>query len=392
MIRYDARAAPRGLLCGQRVSITGRLASMTRLQAIERIGLSGGSYVTTPDQHTDMLVVGLEGWPLRKDGRLTHSLHRARELRAAGAAIRVASEVEFMAALGLEGRQDDLHRLYTTEQLSRILEVEVAEIRSWVRSGLIRPQKVVRRLCYFDFRQVASAKALLNLMRAGATPARIRKSLEQLQSWLPGTEISTTQLQTLEQGGPVLVRLHGGQLAEPCGQLRLDFRGKAPGQPTAARELFTSGRRAPHEWFTLGVRAEEEGDLEQAARHCHQALLTGGPQAEIAFNLGNVLHGLGRPGEAVQRFMQAVEIEPDYVEAWNNLGNTLAELDRFDEALVAYERALLVEPAYADAHFNLAETLEQLGRRAAARPHWEAYLVQDPDSSEAAYVQKRLRD
>ena len=138
------------------------------------------------------------------------------------------------------------------------------------------------------------------------------------------------------------------------------------------------------------MRAEDDGDLESAIASYHEALLTGGPDAEICFNFGNALYGLDRAGEAAQRFMQAAEIEPDYVEAWNNLGNVLAELEQFDASVRAFERAIAVGPTYADAHFNLAQTFEILGRSGDACEHWNACLRQDPNSTEADYVRARL--
>ena len=67
--------------------------------------------------------------------------------------------------------------LYTTAQLARILDLTPARIRSWTRQGLIRPVKVVKRLCFFDFGQVASAKSLSRLTQAGVRPNRIRTSI-----------------------------------------------------------------------------------------------------------------------------------------------------------------------------------------------------------------------
>jgi tetratricopeptide (TPR) repeat protein len=257
--------------------------------------------------------------------------------------------------------------------------------------GLIRPAKTVRRLCYFDFQQVASARSLSELLRQGAGPAQIRRSLEVLRSWLPGAaEAPLDQLRVLERGdGELLVRLFDGQLAEPCGQLRFAFGGE-PGMRPVAAVLRPPSRRSQEEWFAEGVRLEETGDLERAADAYHECLLAGAPRAEVCFNLGNVLHALRRKGEAAQRFMQAVEIEPEYVEAWNNLGNALAELGRGTRAVQAYQRALDIEPAYADAHFNLAATLESLDRFDDAREHWLAYLRQDPGSPDAEFVRERL--
>lgn len=383
-------------LSGKVIAITGKLASMTREEAVRLIEHAGGRYVAIPGADTHWLVVGIEGWPLRRDGKPTRSLERAHELERDGHSIRVLGEPEFLAAAGRPERGEDLTRLYTTEQLGRILDVPAVVIRRWVRHGLIRPRRVVRRLCWFDFREVASAKNLQQLLDAGITTARIRQSLEQLEARLPDARFSLSQLENLERKGPLVVRLDDHTLTEPTGQLRFSFADERPEvlhtPPSVRRDRFDTDARPAQEWFAAGVRAEDEGDPESAADAYQQALLQGGPQPETCFNLGNVLHVLGRTSEAVQRYLVAVELDPEYVEAWNNLGNALCELGRHDDAISAYRRAIRAEPAYADAHFNLAETLHSLGRFAEARPHWEAYLARVPNAAEAAYVQRMIRE
>jgi tetratricopeptide (TPR) repeat protein len=90
---------------------------------------------------------------------------------------------------------------------------------------------------------------------------------------------------------------------------------------------------------------------------------------EALFNLGNVLYDLGNEIEAAQSYLQAIEIDREFAEAWNNLGNALSAMGKLEDAAKAYRTALAVEPEYADAHCNLADTLEQLGRPAEAYAH-----------------------
>ncbi len=388
-----AEPVAQGALEGKQIAITGRLASMTRNEAVDWIRKVGGEYHPTPIRTTDYLVIGQQGWPLQRDGRLTQHMLKAQSLREKGLDVQIIPEDEFLGHLGLGERQDGIRRLYTTEQLSRILQTPVALLRSWVRLGLIKPAKTVHRLCYFNFEQVASAKVLIELSRRGVTSERIRKSLQQLGHWIPDAETSLNQLGILERGGRLLVRLQNGQLAEPSGQLQLDFGPPAEpepedeeGDPPPTPHLH----RISRDWFEEAIRHEEEDRLEDAAEAYHQALLAGQAEPEICFNLGNVLYRLGRKDAASQRFMQAVEQDPEYVEAWNNLGNVFAETNRHEHALLAYQNALRVEPNYADAHFNLAETLEHLNRRAEARDHWRRYLKLDPHSSWARQVRERL--
>ncbi len=256
-------------------------------------------------------------------------------------------------------------------------------IRSWIRHELIRPAKVVRRLPYFDFRQVATAKVLSQLTRDGVTPARIRRSLEQVRAWVAEPEQALAQLETLEHGRALVFRTDQGHLAEPSGQLRLDFEQEPAGGQRDAE-------RSARGWFQRGIVAEELGRLEEAVRSYEHALELEAGDPEVLFNLGNALYSLERKAEAAQRFVEATRADPEFIEAWNNLGNALGEIDLPSEALAAYRRALSIEPDYADAHFNLAETLAALGARQAAERHWRAYLAQDPCSSWAEVVRERL--
>lgn len=386
--------APVPTLQGLEVAITGRLASMTRDAAIAAIESRGGRYVEAPTERTDRLVVGLEGWALQRDGRPTRSLERAHDLQRVGAAIRIQDEAEFLNEAGLADQAHALTGLYTIEQLSRMLCVPRTTLRAWVRKGLIRPERVVRRLCWFDFAQVAGAKALQGLLDKGATVSAIRRGLQQIAEWLPrSASRPLLQLESLARGRQLVLRLDDGTLVEPSGQLHFEFADNAPSaSPTAGLGSYAERRRSPQDWFALGIAAEDDSRLDDAAEAYHQALLAGGPQPEVTFNLGNVLHGLGRAGEAAQRFMMAVEIDPEYVEAWNNLGNVLAELGRHDASIRAYRRALETEPMYADAHFNVAETLQHVGRYADARTHWLAYLQQSSEPRDSTYVRRMISE
>lgn len=279
------------------------------------------------------------------------------------------------------GRERTGEHLYTTSQMARIVGIPASRLRSWMRRGLIRPIRISNRLSFFDFRQVAHARALQQLLEAGVSMVRIRRGLESLGEWSRGAE-GIPDLQAAE-GGALLVRLRDGALAEPNGQLRLDFEE----EPAPPRPL--QGRAA--EWFELGIRAEEEGQLSSALQAYTNELRTAGPRAEVFFNLGNTLYALGRRLEAVHRFTQATEADPTYVEAWNNLGNALAD-SRPGRAITAYRRALAIEPGYADAHYNLAESLAQMGRLEQAKEHWRAYLRLAPHDPWANRVRKRLEE
>src|SRR5262245_41255285 len=168
-----------GWLRGKQVAFTGRLATMTRSEAAALVASFGGEFAQSVHRQTDFLVVGQEGLPLTKRGGLTNKLRKARLLQATGSPV-ILSEEDFFARLGLDARSGDVHRLYSTAQLCRLLRVPRDRMRGWLRAGLIQPAETTHGVDFFDFQQVTSVKTLCDLAAAGVKPPQIRKSLEQL--------------------------------------------------------------------------------------------------------------------------------------------------------------------------------------------------------------------
>ena len=86
-------------------------------------------------------------------------------------------------------------------------------------------------------------KALRELAHSGVKPQRIRRSLHELEGWWPDTDGALAQLETIEQEGDLFVRTREGSLAEPSGQLLLDFGARASeasNQAPEARERTES--------------------------------------------------------------------------------------------------------------------------------------------------------
>ncbi|GIW79156.1 MAG: O-linked GlcNAc transferase [Gemmatales bacterium] len=377
-----------GWLQGKQVAFTGRLATMTRAEAIALIESLGGQFSKSVTRQTQVVVVGQEGWPIRIDGGLTRKLEKAQQLQQAGCDIEIVAEQEWLDRLGFGERSQSMRRLYTAAQLGRLLRVPRERLRAWMRAGLIQPAETFQGICYFDFQQINGVKTLCDLTRMGVRPETVRKSLERLTRWLPDIERPLEQLAIIQQNGQLLVRLEEGQLAETNGQLQFDFPDEEESSETVRFETVGDGET---DWQSEAEVHAEAGRLVEAARCYRRALLQGEADAETSFCLANVLYELGEKEAARERYYQAVELDGGFAEAWNNLGNVLCELEAFDEAIWAYRQALAAEPLYADAHYNLADTLDQLGRLEQARPHWQAYLAQEKTGRWADYARSRLR-
>jgi DNA ligase (NAD+) len=87
-----ATVAPSGALAGKSVAITGRLHSLTRREAAQRVVAAGGRVVEAVGPRTDLLVAGDAG-----EGRARPSSKAA---AAAAQGVRVLTEEEFLALLG----------------------------------------------------------------------------------------------------------------------------------------------------------------------------------------------------------------------------------------------------------------------------------------------------
>jgi len=299
--------------------------------------------------------------------------------------------------------ESEIRSTYTPAMLAELLHVNIALVRGWQRRGWIVPARVEHRLAYFDFAEVAVAKQLAELQRAGIGPARIARKLAEIKRRLPLIERPLASLAIVIDGKQILVR-EDDALVESSGQMRLDFEASedeaATGVPAtiASPALFLARTKGgepvatPQKLVEWAAELEEAGDLAAAAEMVRAALAAGGPQAEHCFRLAELLYRLGDVGAARERYYMAIELDEDYVEARANLGCVLAELGQSDLAVAALQGAIAYHDAYADAHYHLARTLDDVERSGEAREHWRRFLELAPDSPWAAEARGRLEE
>jgi Flp pilus assembly protein TadD len=65
-------------------------------------------------------------------------------------------------------------------------------------------------------------------------------------------------------------------------------------------------------------------------------------EAQVSFGITVAEKGLW--DEAIRRWERAVELDPDYGQAWNDLGVGYEQQGRLDDAKKAYEKAIKLEP------------------------------------------------
>jgi Flp pilus assembly protein TadD len=65
------------------------------------------------------------------------------------------------------------------------------------------------------------------------------------------------------------------------------------------------------------------------------------------------LYNEARYIESIAASRRALDLRPNYAEAWNNIGAAYNKLGRYDEAVAACEQALLYKPDFELARNNL---------------------------------------
>ena len=266
--------------------------------------------------------------------------------------------------------------------MSRIIGEPVTLLRTWLRRGLLRPIRRSGRALWFDFTELTRARTLQRLVSEGIPPRDLAAALQRAEL----SDAGIGAIVSSEAG--VAIRSRDGTLTDPHGQILLDFEAESKAKESRILEFHIDRDSR----FEDAIAAEEEEDYSQAEEIYLDLLTKEGPSAEICYNLGNVLYQLDRKLEAIQRYRQAVEIEFEYLEAWNNLGVTLGEVGRMEESTEVFLIVLKIEPDFADALYNLADTLSQRGRFEEAQGWWKEYLRVDPSSVIAEEVREKITD
>jgi tetratricopeptide (TPR) repeat protein len=382
-----------------RIAFAGKLGGMTKREAQNLVRDHGGTPVDPLSADVDLVVIGADELPLDEVSLLDESIRQ----QAAEGQLEVISETQFWQRLGMFDDESNV-RLYTPAMLAELLKVPVSIIRRWHRRKLIVPVREVRRLPYFDFQEVATARQLAALLAAGASPGSIERKLAELSRYVPDVERPLAQLSVIVQGKQLLLR-QGEGLIEPGGQLRFDFdaldqsaldqsamdqsamdqgaldqRGNVPEEPAPVQATVPLPSdnvlsSSPAEMLELAATIEDEGQLEQAAELYRAVLAATGPTPEVCFQLAELLYRLGDVPAARERYYMAIELDEDYVEARANLGCVLAETGQLELAVAAFQGALVYHGEYPDVHYHLARTLDELGRRDTAEQHWREFLA-----------------
>lgn len=367
----------------RQVAFTGRLATMTRADATAGIRAAGGHVSEHLSRRTSLLVVGIGGFPLTREGGVTKKLIDAERL-----GIPIVSEERLRELLRLaEPKQEQ--KTYRRVEVADLLGIDERTLARWEAMGLIRSTDE-----RFDFRDIVSLRAISELLARDVRPSTIALSMRKLAGILPGTDRPLSQLRIVEQSGELVAELGDAWMAAD-GQFVINFESAETSTDIASDPIRMEAAMpcdpdSAQEWIDAGWQYEDQGELEAACDAYRRAVEADPTLVEAHFNLGNALRDLGQPQRAVEAFQQAIRLDQSCAPAWYNLADMLQAIGETEQAIEALNHALRASPDFADAHFNLAAIYEQAGNRQAAAAHWRAYLKLDPASDWSLEARRRL--
>ncbi len=157
--------------------------------------------------------------------------------------------------------------------------------------------------------------------------------------------------------------------------------------------------KIPSVWYNLGIIFETEGDLTSAGQSYKNYLVLS-PGAKDAkymaahlFDMdGELLYQNGDYMSAMEKFKEAVKVDPSYPYAYFNQGLTYDKLEEYELATKAYEQAVKCSSSYGNAHFNLALHYEFAGNYKGAINHYQAYLKLFPKAKDGKEVKAWIEE
>jgi tetratricopeptide (TPR) repeat protein len=265
---------------------------------------------------------------------------------------------------------------YTTGDVAKLLGLTASQIRVYVRSGILTPERGPRSEYRFNFQDLVLLRTAAALSAARVPARRVAHALQRLRSQLPRGR-SLTELRITAEGDEIVVH-DGSQSWNPeSGQLVLDFRVAelaakvAPLARHIAEAAHAQAEYSAEQWYQLGL--ELEAVTPDDARAAYERVLELEPaHADAHVNLGRLLHEQGQAAAAAVHYAQALTGGPNAVASFN-LGVALEDLRRSAEAMDAYRRALAADDSLAEAHYNLARLYERTGDAQAALRHYHRY-------------------
>jgi tetratricopeptide (TPR) repeat protein len=132
-------------------------------------------------------------------------------------------------------------------------------------------------------------------------------------------------------------------------------------------------------YFNIAYSFGEKGDHIKAIENYDKAIEVNPNYEEAWYNKGNELSKLERHAEAIECYDKAIELNPNDDDAWYNKGNEFGKLERHGEAIACYDKAIELNHNYEKAWYNKGNELGELERHEEAIEYYDKAIELNPN-------------
>ncbi|MDX9719384.1 MAG: tetratricopeptide repeat protein [Myxococcota bacterium] len=160
----------------------------------------------------------------------------------------------------------------------------------------------------------------------------------------------------------------------------------------AVKDLSASAQIAPNAdvYFNLGNVMQQGGFFDRAETAYRTALEYSPQDPEILANLASNLVLMDRSSEAISLLERVISARPNDPLAHTLMGMAYHRLQQWSEAENKFLEALRLAPDYYQAAFNLAKTYEAQGKDQLAGQQYKRYLELRPNAPDRGKIQDRI--
>jgi FimV-like protein len=169
----------------------------------------------------------------------------------------------------------------------------------------------------------------------------------------------------------------------------MSYRGKGPEIEAAALEGLKEKENFK-DTYTVAKVAFNRNDWARADEYFEKAEKLKNDAKILYFNHGYALVQLKQDDRAMEKYIQAIRIDPIFIEAYHNLGLIYMRRNELDKATEAFAEVLRQNPKHVSSNLNLARIYMTKGDKTVARNHLRTVLDESPNDQEAAQLLQQL--
>jgi len=157
--------------------------------------------------------------------------------------------------------------------------------------------------------------------------------------------------------------------------------------------LYIVGKVAFNNAVAATDRSDAEGatkDFVKADQYFERAEKLKTDEKIVFFNHGYALVSLKQDDRAKEKYLQAIRVEPIFIQAHHNLALIYMRKNEYARAAEAFVEVLRLDPKNVSSNLNLGYIYKTQGKKTLARNHLTTVLEASPGNQQAAAMLKEL--